>query len=80
MMDPRDQARLFRLEHGGQNFGNNSFSSYGGGASAAPPAAQRNATNNGSFTSPGTYARQPGTNVNYGSPRRDPKSPATQEL
>lgn len=89
-MDPRDQARLFRLEHGGhgQNFGNNSLSGFGGGgASTAPPTAQRvdwynqrNATDSGPVTSPGTYSRQPGTNVSFGSPRRDPRSPATQEL
>lgn len=89
-MDPRDQARLLRLDHGGygQNFGNNSLSGYGGGgASSTPPTAQRsewyyqrNATNNGVATSPATYPRQPGTNTNFASPRRDPKSPATQEL
>lgn len=86
-MDPRDQARLLRLEYGGQNFGNNNASGYGAGANIAPPTAQRidwydqrNATNNGSVTLPATYSRQPGTNDNFGSPRRDPKSPATQEL
>lgn len=86
-MDPRDQVRLLRLEHAGQNFGNNSLSGYGAGASTAPPTAQRvdwynqrNATNNGSVTSPASYSRQPGTNTNLSSPRRDPKSPAIQEL
>ncbi|KAG6358238.1 hypothetical protein INS49_014122 [Diaporthe citri] len=89
-MDPRDQARLLRLEHGGhgQNFGNNNLSGYGGGgASSTPPTAQRvdwsyqrNATNNGTVALPANYPRQPGTNTNFASPRRDPKSPATQEL
>lgn len=93
-MDPRDQARLFRLEHGGhgQNFGNSSFSGYGGGGgtNTSPPTAaqrvewyyQRGATTNGVATSSASYTRQPGTNTanNFGSPGRDPQSPATQEL
>lgn len=92
-MDPRDEAPLFRLDHGGygQNFGNSNFSGYsGGGANTSPPtAAQRvewyypsGATNNCVVTSPASYTRQPGTNTgtNFGSPGRDPKSPATQEL
>lgn len=94
-MDPRDQARLLRPDHGGHghNFGNNSLSGYGGGggggATASPLTAQpvewyyqRNATDNGVVTSPASYPRQPGTNTgpNFGSPGRDPKSPATQEL
>lgn len=93
-MDPRDQARLLRLDHGGhgQNFGNNSLSGYGGGGATTNPLTaqrvewyyQRNATNNAVVTSPATYPRQPGTNtgptLNFGSPGRDPKSPATHEL
>lgn len=90
-MDPRDQARLLRLDHGGhgQNFGNKNLSGYGGGVGSTPPTAQRvewyyqrNATTNGVVTSPASYPRQPGTSTgtNFGSPGRDPKSPATQEL
>ncbi|KAK7722822.1 hypothetical protein SLS63_009096 [Diaporthe eres] len=90
-MDPRDQARLLRLDHGGhgQNFGNNNLSGYGRGVGSTPPTAQRvewyyqrNATTNGVVTSPASYPRQPGTNTgtNFGSPGQDPKSPATQEL